>query len=894
MNTKTLLVALLLVLGAGAALSVWWSGDDSDLLPQPWSHPTTALPASVADAAASDLDTAAAVPAQTAVEAATARDATALEGTAMRPLPDDAEWITVTVVDKATGASIGGAEVLWHDETAQEFLAEGKGRYWWWDPALRSIWRNPENLAQHAGWRTRADAQGVARVTLREDTVVVAMQETRYGSLQLRKNSVTPPGGHKLQVEPDRQLRVRVVDDQGQPVADVPVAVAPYDEDGDIEGGFAWATHGDTDSSGAATIVHLQSLLRQAQDQELDLEKLQWHVRSTVMPADHKGVPFSIDNPPTEVIELRLPATGTIRARAVLAGRPLASFRGAQLQQIENDEQGRRRRYYSARFAKVDDDGYARWRHVPLGKRYQVSSSDDDGLQSETTGPTVVGQEIEVVLSPSNEAIMLKGRLLLADRQPLANETVTVRVRGQQLRHHGETTTDEHGRFLLSVGQSRKDNKVDEASFQLQKKDIIPLRAELTPRTLRPGIEDVGDLVLEPGPLVVGGRLVAADAPYTKPVHLAVEREEPPNGNRPARWRQLGELLLHQDKQGNFTIRGKPAAGRYRLTVRGSETLPMTPIEFPLGTADLEVRLDRGNALAASVMLPERCDTNSIRAKLVSLEPDPKTNKPRELPVDLESQGGERHDLRWSAVPPGSWTLELGLVMLRQPLHTVAGIQVPPPEGGDPRLVDIDLRPMVRPATLQLYDAAGAPLDDADGVLFPTGQPEAGEWLGHQVWAPKSNLLLPTAPLELLVGIREFQPRRIYASSDRLDVRLDPWPKLTLTFPGMPTPPDGCSVHAELQLSGEEVGSFRTQWDSGKRSEWLQPDDGANIENGKAEVPIGDGTYRIQIHVQGNRRSVQINQVQPTQVMATSGPVAVMVAAEEWQRVFEQVKAPPK
>ena len=899
MNQKVLLTGLCaLLLGAICAVLMLGNGEDDG----PQLAPQDAAPANAGPAAMPSDATAPAVAEASGPAAgdAAARDAVA-DATGKRPIPDGATWITVTVIDAASQAPVPGAEVSWYDEKAWEHLMPRRSRFQW-DPAIQQIWRQPEAIAARVGWQTRTDDKGQARVALCDNSTVAALHEGKFGQLLLRKNTVTPTGGHRLLLTPDHSLVVRVVDDAGEPCSLVPINVQPYGKDDKEIGNFRWQTLGTTGADGMATLPHMQQLLKQAQDEQLELSMARWHVRPMLPGDPQRGVQITLDNPPTEPVLLRLGPSGAIKVRATNGGQPLASFDRAQMQE-DRSGQPEDNMWVMPRNAPVDPDGWARFRHVPLGRRFHVMDGSGN-LRTSAPGPLARGQEVEVVLRVANDALTLTGRIIDSERMPVADEQFQVQARGPNVRHWGECRTDAQGRFLVTVGKPRKDNRIDELTFTLQvQTGDQPKRAELTPRTLRPGVEDVGDLVLGEGTLVVAGRLVAGDAAYTKQMHLDVEVQDAPSNTkdgsqRQPRWRSIDNQLLFVDGKGAFRVSGKAGNGRHRLTIHPHEALPLAPIEFQPGEKDLVVRIDPGAPLAASVMLPERLESDTISAVLIPAKPPAPEQKRGDGQLTAHPENGreERYDLQWAAAPLGSYALELRLRTQVAPLMRLEAVEVPGPEGGDPRLVDIDLRGMVRKLTLNLLAADGKPLDDANGMLFAGGQREDTDWVGQQFWQTKFPVLLPQGQLDLLLCAQGFQPQALRGPivGDTLDVRLEPWPTVEVVVPNVPQLPKGADLSAQLQPTAAPTGVVKNQWGNSNRADYMTANGSTSLENGRGKVAIGDGPHRLRIRLEANRRSHEFKNVAPEQVLANAGSVVVQITEEQWKQALAATAQPPK
>jgi hypothetical protein len=404
--------------------------------------------------------------------------------------------------------------------------------------------------------------------------------------------------------------------------------------------------------------------------------------------------------------------------------------------------------------------------------------------------------------------------------------------------------------------------------------------------------------VLGEGDPIVSGHFVAGGKPYTERIQLWVEREEPGTGARPARWRRVNDTLEFQDGQGNFRIHGKVAPGRYRLQFQGS-TLPIPPVEFRPVAKDLEIRLDPGAAMAASLLLPEQIQTEQLEAVLVPDQTVGQALAQKDAPpirTNPSKKSGERYDLQWQALQAGTYTLEIRVWSSRNPLVRIPGVVCPPPEGGDPRLVDIDLRQAVRTVKLQLLAADGTALEDDNGaIVFPAGLPEPEVWHGFEFYGGPAELVVPTTPCELLLGVHDYRPTTLTCNGGDLQARLQPWPMVTLAFPPLPKLPDGVSLVAGLAPAAKSEARYETQWDSGQRADYLDaPDSSGQLENGRIELPIGDGAYRLEVTLHLNRQQREIQGVEPKQILPTADTVAVQIPEAQWAAALQALQAEAK
>lgn len=822
-----------------------------------------------------------------------------------RPLPEGARWIELLVVDKATGAPQPDALVHWYDESAHEFINEADGNDDGWDEATEAMFQFGDRVAGKAGWRMRADADGKARVTMGKHWTNVAVTHgALYGELMLRDNSVPPAGGYRVELAPDRSVRVRVVDDRGEPCADVPIGLIAIDGDDTDDVLVQLGTLAHTDAQGLATLPHLQTKCALdldgpqrwggfsfgRRDASAPPPKPTWRVRALVLGSRDPGVPFDATTPPAEPVELRLPPTGKLRVRAESAGKPVASFGRAYASRDDSHDDSHE--LDVGKMAKADADGSARFPLVALGVHYSIHSDADGGMQADCVGPTAAGQEVDVVLRSPTDAVILSGRLLTPDRQPARNTRMSVRAVGEDLWMHEVAKTDADGRFTVNLGSVEEPKVTQKLWLDTIVKDAMPQRGEIAGRALRNGREEVGDVVLGDAPLLVAGVMTADGKPFAGEANVLVERRmQPREGQSEGEWRWIDGQYAHKGKDGRFVVRGVQEPGEHRLVVHSQNALPVEPIPFRLGADDLKIELQPGGRLAASALLPPKTPTQQLRFTLVPSKP-PATKAPTDpdnrhssliAGIDLDAQG--RADVRWETLPPDTYTLRVELWTQGRELLTIPNVVVPPPATPDPRLVDIDLRASLRVVELAVRGADGKALDECYGAAFVTNAP--GGWRGESFWEDTSELLLAPGPYELLVCVHGFRPLPVRGDGARAEARVEAWPTITVRVAGAPKLPERATVRVWFTGPKQPESKYETSWSNGDRSEYLQPNGGAVVaENGVAKVPIGDGPHTVHVGLFNDEGGGEIPLAQPVTVLPNQTEVAIAVPEAAWQQAI--------
>jgi hypothetical protein len=906
MKTLVTLAISTLLLGSAA----WWFLLRDEVFAAAPSPLDSNVPTALVKAAAAAIDPGAEAPAVDTIgpnHDIAARNDAVDAPTAGRPLPDDAEWITVTIIDKANDAPVPGAEVFWVDTDAWEYLQTLPADSWQHD--AQTIWQDHDRLATLAGWRTRSNANGQARIAVAAQSTVYARADGGYGTAFLRRNTIEPDGGHRLFLLPEQAVTVRVVDAAGEPAFGVPVQIVPIDAAGKPQGQYMWQSMAKTkEPDGRATIPHLQ-VLQQNAAQSLDLGKqpLRWHVRPALCGLEAPGEPIDLAAPPAEPILLRLPACGELHVRAVFRGQPIADFDQAYLYPTWEGN----RKFRNYQIQAVGSDGVARFRFMPLGTKVVTYASAGGGLQQEGEGPVHQGQIVELTLAPEDERMLLRGRLVDSERQPLAKQRVSFFLKMTDGQHQTQFMTNADGSFTVAAGHATPDDGVvEECSFSIVRAKSPTLQARASLRAVRPGIEDLGDLVAtEPKPLVAGKLVDADGAPFTRRAHAWVEQRSTDEGD------DAGPRLLFPgaehgwehvnastfiDPQGNFRVYSetcKFGGQRHRLRVQATTALPIAPVEFAPGRTDLVVTLTAGTLLAASVLLPATAPTEHLRAELLPKQPQPAAaGKPTDpLTASPQAQRDERFDLQWGALAPGSYTLKFSLWTQRKPFLEVTDIQVPPPDGGDPRLRDIDLRPFLRIGTLELLDLEGKPTEPDSSMLVPSGLSSDVEWQGFDIGRSRTKLLLPSGAHDWLLVGGTHRPQPVHFAGEVATVRLEPWPTLEVLIPGVPELAENCFLYVTAPVVNPTKIRVHRQRFRGEEDDLMAPSAyQCQVENGRAQVPIGDGVHRLQLQIQGEDGGYEFANLTPTTVLSSARSVTLQVPAEEWDKAKAVVNPTPK
>ncbi|MCU0867485.1 MAG: hypothetical protein MUC36_27195 [Planctomycetes bacterium] len=804
------------------------------------------------------------------------------------PIPADAKWLDVLVFDKATKQPVAGADAVWCDETVYERIAKLSERE-------RETWyRDQERIARRWGWRGRSDRDGKLRVHVGKSWTMVHVRHAgSYGAAHLQAGQEPPKEGHRVLLEPDFAVRVHVVDAAGQPAAGVGLSLEPHDPEqkrARYHGGELR-----TDAYGMATFVHVQHQRTVPWGPQQGQPVAQWSLFVCIPGLDLPPAVVDAVQVPSEPVEVRLPPTGRLRAKVTLDGQPMPGLRVA----FHVGPQGASEARNGAEHALPDPDGWARFPCVPLGKPLFVLADQGAGsFERELPGPTLPGQEVEIAFDLAGEAIVMTGRMLRDDGQPLAEQFVhgnydaTVSMGGTQIR------TDAAGRFVWWVGSRQPDRKdavkLELLAFDWQSEGSAPLRIEVQPRELVVGRNDLGDLRFGVAELVVSGRF-AFDSPGGARTWFEVARlDERRRQASTESWRRVDGLQVEVRDDGTFEVRGKLAPGRQRLEVRSQHHLPVEPVEFALGTKDLVIPVRRGNTLQASCLLPDGVPPQWVNLRL---QPHDRAVAPkaqdgrrwgRDDPLQAKPQAktDAATPYAWAALPAGTYTLRVEAGGLAEPYAVVADVVLPQPEGGDPRLLGIDLRPVMTTLRLRVttHGEASDPRDQP--ILFLQPQALEQEWRGLQFAIGEAVLPAPKRPIDVMVCMEGCRPVTLRGAVDTAEVTMEPWPTVPVSCLGLDALPSGAtlSISARAANAGQrDERRYRTEWRAGSLANLLTPSAGATeVENGVARLQVGDGVHTLSAYLslEARGQGKLLQQLTPNEIVA-GAPVTVQLAVDE-------------
>lgn len=448
--------------------------------------------------------------------------------------------IRVLVVDAEEGAPVPGALLSFLDRRAAPDWARN-----WSEPGVRL-----QFLRRNARTVT-AGEDGTILIPATDNGYIAAKVPGFHGELEWTS---LPAGDLTLQLTAEVDLRVRVLDHTGRPRIGVPVSIL-RDSGGSPVPVITRMSAGD---DSLATFPRIRQLIGTGQP------GARYRV-ALAFPC--KNGPFiELDglNPPSEVLELRMPATGRLVVRVVdEAGAPLGEVANATLG-ATLDEDGRPLQYGATTQRIVG--GRATFPFVGVGSRFELrldGSRKRPPLTDEGEGPSQPGEEKEVVLAWEGRHPVLVGRAVNETGQPLVQRRGTFQLRrGNQAFAGPPVTTDGSGRFELILDSSRGPLVGASVLTTLNAaRGEAPLECSIVlDATMTTDAPSVRDFTFRPVPRLAAGRVVDAGGTGLFGVHVRAEVRRPDGS-----WGLERNLSSTTDRDGQFVIHGRTTASGVRV-----------------------------------------------------------------------------------------------------------------------------------------------------------------------------------------------------------------------------------------------------------------------------------------------------------------------------------------
>jgi len=618
-------------------------------------------------------------------------------------------------------------------------------------------------LSQH----TRADAAGLARIPWpgNGDALVIAQGPGWVGGGRVPPTSsgeVTT-----LELHPDGDLEVGVLDSAGAPAAGVPVALAWQ------SGGQRSEAVETTGADGRVALRHAAALPAYGAE-ALDVRVALPLARPLFQALEPEARPWA-------PVRFRLPPLGGVDALVLdEGGAPLDTAVELALvwpgEARELSPFAQSERAYLPGRARA---GRVAFDRVELGAEVElvVTRPGSNARQKDYfAGPRRAGERVEHTVRLRSEHPVLVFRAVDESGAALANLALTLLLAQRTALMNAESrpaaTTDGEGRFSVELGDpyqagDRRTLRVTSPGGELG------VELDLA-RAFEPGRVDMGDLVLAPAPLLAAGRVTDAEGTLVSEASFRLEVQGADEGT----WWQELETGTKSDAEGRFELRAFAAGTRVRLTARAGDRRSET-LEVERGTRGVELVVQRLGAVAGSLLLDPDVPASAIVLRLTRHGEEDSSSEHRAL-----SDG----TFRLVELLPGDYRFSAGASNEESEFEAELRV-LPGADTRDPRLQGIDLRGRLH--ALRLTLTAEGRHDFTGRVVYRSAE-DGGS--GPTQWFQASTVLLvtPHEHLDVTVYVAGFRTVELRGVSGERELTLEPSLRVRLVLPAeveLPAPP---------------------------------------------------------------------------------------------------------
>jgi len=661
------------------------------------------------------------------------------------------ELIEVEIVRADDGEPVPHARVSWWPIAAP---LSGTEEFRTW------LSSNTVEAHESSAVRLQADRQG--RVWVSDSDlgfVVVARTAELWGYASF---GLDIKGPAQVRLAADLDVRVQVVDEQGRPVAGVPVALRE-------RRGAAHTDHitARTDEpQGLAVLRHARPFLQRTAGS------------SPVFVVAVPGIfdppverPIDLQHSSPQILKLVLPPTGSCE---VVVGDPSGEpILGEVRVHLRFAPRGSDSRPESAPPGETflsGEGGRVLFEHVALGRDLVGAVTHHRALSSEEIrgpGPTRAGERVQLRAGLGSDLAIWRGRLLDPSGAALGSATAFARLEATDPDSQFEGTagawtvrTAEDGRFsVVTVPIAQRPERLVVAVYALSDRGVpVSVARVPAPADVGAGARELGDFLLRELPVVVEGEVVdargepVAGATVMPTLHVAADAPQP----AVVRWPPRHNFML-TDRSGRFELRGEVPSVQIALAARKGG-LTGEPLVVTTGARGVRLVLEPGGVIEGRVLLdPDVLDT-PILVEVALVGPAPKVAvRPGEGPSRLGADG------RFAVLglAPGMYAVRIVHEATARELGTVSGVAVASGETTrDPRLDPLDLRRASRFVELTLVDEWGTPVPGARVFSRPSGDVQAG-WLCTQAPGGRVKVLADARPLDVSIAASGFLTKEL-------------------------------------------------------------------------------------------------------------------------------------
>ena len=747
-------------------------------------------------------------------------------------------------------------------------------------------------LAIAKGKRYRASSEGRVALPRLQDRAIVAATLPGASGAPGASGVLTVRKGHaelvSVLVRDDETVTVRVVDQVGRPLANVPVGIQQripqrrrnFTPDKDklrlLLGEQNIPTQGKegqkkdtrivteklrmkarrrTGAAGLAVFKHFQ-LYRERSASWWPKSYINSFEAVLMVPlAKPVRAAFGGQPVPESVIELRMPQTGSVALRTVdRDGRPFTQPVRAELRVAGMKSSP----WARTSMRKLQNEREIVFPYVGVGADLDAFCRLDDNdfrwEMSAFPGPVEAGEQVAVDLIVAPGAAMLYGRLLDQDGAALAGAKTTLLINSVRGRLEGEEVTmDDQGRFHLPYNLSERHQSPWRLQVRYQGRTPVPGLAMTLATLPKEGVVDLGDLQIEEVAQITYGRVVNDLGEALVGARVQLQRERESGRGRRLSWQDEAFTVATTDEAGDFSLFGDVEAGNYRLRVTADEHFACQEPGLP-SRDGVVIEMLRRSRVVGSVLTPEWLASRRVRVHL-ECHSSPGNNKDAKV---FDYQGRKMIYFDW--VRPGIYSLSLRIEEFPDAFVTIDNFELKAGQRDEhPRLKGLEIGGGLFRYEVFAVDEAGksiAPKTPMRGRLMrPDGR---DTFVGFNWQKDRAEIISSQSSIEVLPEEPGFRAASQTLIAGRNTVRFHRVSPVTVHTPGMRE-----LVHTEsvwISLEPIDVGLVeafdsrsrrlaRTVANASSSYGRLNNRDRATLQ------PIRDGRYRVVARLGGKRRS---------------------------------------
>ncbi len=676
-----------------------------------------------------------------------------VEGLGPRETLEAEQWdgVLLRVIEKASGLPIAGArvQVVEHREARRRARQEGRP-----DP------RSPYEWLPRYGQTALCDESGELQLPRFQGRLLVsAAGPGLYGVLRL---DAEVSEEQVIELLPDRQLAIQVIDQSGQPLAGVPVGLVCRQE---RRRQIIWS--GRSDADGELLASHLQIYLPGwAMSSQLESEFL-------FPQRDRLAFPFSLENLPEDGLAMHMPPTGQVEVSLGYAdGSDLLAPAKINLQ-VTGAVGGKRstdlppQNRLSVAKEIGPDKTIIPFIGLDLRLQADVRSGPHKFRKREFAGPRSGGELVRLRLEVDSRVAAIVGRAVDASGEPLQDTELELGfIWGEVVERRKTVRTDSNGLFeyAVTLGKRRPEGLFGELR-RGQEESAFTARVEL--ESFAGGRRlDLGDVPFLSAEVYARGRVFDDRERPVNSFRAWIEKFVPERrrGGQ-SQWVRDPEMSVVQGTEGRVQIRGR-SRGEYRIRVAAPGHLNPEPLALAAGR-EFEVRLLRGARMAAEVLVDEWLPGNAIR---ILAQTD-------ELPPIRQNHilrgRGERRSFAFPTLPAGLVNLSFFLRTENQELLRLPGLETQEGEEvEDDRLNSIDLRGRLNRIRVELRNATGQRPRRAGAKLLVHPVLPGGRISYYDLRPGEVDIASLQPSLDLTVLVPGFEMQRIRGAAGSMVIEL--------------------------------------------------------------------------------------------------------------------------